>query len=299
MITPRSDLNCDKELSQPLPIGRTFFNQGMTILAFILTGLALLPLLAILIEILRQGLPQLSLDVLISLPAPVGMTGVPNGFANAIVGTLMLIGLASLISIPFGVMTGILLSEFGKKSAIASAIRFITLILSSVPSIVVGVFAYAVIVLVTKKFSAVAGGFALGVIMLPVVALTTEEALKLVPTSVRLASAALGGSRFQTTFRIVVASALPGITTGILLAVARAAGETAPLLLTAMASTQNWPEGLFGATPALSAVIYNYSLSPYPEQQKLAWTASLVLLGMVLIINIVSRLVTSRRLKTN
>ena len=299
MTTPHSPLDFDEELSQPLPIGRTFFNQGMTALAFILTGLALLPLLAILLEILRQGLPQLGLEVMVSLPAPVGMKGVSNGFANAIVGTLILVGIASIISVPFGVMTGILLSEFGKKSAIASAIRFITLILSSVPSIVVGVFAYAVIVLVTKKFSAVAGGFALGVVMLPVVALTTEEALKLVPTPVRLASAALGGSRFQTTFRVVVASALPGITTGILLAIARAAGETAPLLLTAMASTQNWPSGLFGPTPALSAVIYNYSLSPYPEQQKLAWTASLVLLGMVLMINIVSRLVTSRRLKTN
>ena len=297
MTTTRSDSTFEEELNQPLPLGRTLFSWGMTVLAFIFTGLALLPLLAILLKIIGQGLPQLNWEVLVSLPAPVGMKGVPNGFANAIAGTLILVGIASLISIPFGVMTGILLSEFGNKSAIASAIRFITLILSSVPSIVVGVFAYAVIVLVTKKFSALAGGFALGVLMLPVIALTTEEALKLVPTSVRLASAALGGSRFQTTFRIVVVSALPAITTGILLAVARAAGETAPLLLTAMASTPNWPSGLFSPTPALSALIYNYSQSAYPEQQKLAWTASLVLLGMVLLIGIISRLVTKRRLK--
>ena len=297
MTTTHSRLNVNEELSQPLSIGRTLFDWGMTALAFVFTGIALLPLLAILLEILRKGLHRLNWEVLVSLPAAVGMPG-PNGFANAIVGTFILVGLAALISIPCGVMTGIFLSEFAKNNPVANAIRFITLILSSVPSIVVGVFAYGVVVVVTKQFSAVAGGLALAVIMLPIVALTTEEALKLVPNSVRLASAALGGSRFQTTFRIVVVSALPGITTGVLLAVARAAGETAPLLLTSMPSTANWPEGLFGPTPALSAVIYNYSLSPYPEQNEIAWTASLVLLGIVLFINIASRIVTNKRLKT-
>lgn len=286
----------EQELHQPLPISRTLFSYGMTALAFMLTGLALLPLLAILLEIVSKGLPQLSWQVFTSLPAPVGLKDEPNGFANAIVGTLIMVGIACLLSIPLGIVTGIFLSEFGKGSRAASFIRFITLILSSVPSIVVGVFAYGVIVVATKKFSAAAGGFALAVIMLPIVILTTEEALKLVPTSLRLASAALGGDRFRTTFRIVVASALPGMTTGVLLAVARAAGETAPLLFTALSSPR-WPEGLFSPAPSLSVLIYNYASSAYPEQNKLAWTASLVLLGMVLLISILSRAVTRQRLK--
>jgi len=250
------------EIHQPLSPTRTAFSIGMTVLAFALTAAALLPLFAVLFEILRQGFPQLAKwqeirwlgatiplpEVLVSLPAPEGVQDRANGFAHAIIGTLMMVGIACFLSIPFGVMTGIFLSEFSKGSAIANSIRFIIVILSSVPSIVVGVFAYGVIVLVTKTASALAGGFALAVIMLPIVALSTEEALKLVPKSHRLASAALGGGRFQTTLRIVLASALPGITTGTLLAVARAAGETAPLIFTAR-STQFWPklslQGLF------------------------------------------------------
>lgn len=315
------DESLNQELRKPLSIGRTIFSWGMTALVFALTALALIPLFAILFQILREGFPQLMKlqqvlpglylpEVLVSLPSPVGLKDQPNGFINAIAGTLMMVGIACVLSIPFGVMTGIFLSEFGKESRAASFIRFITLILSSIPSIVVGVFAYSVIVLTkitiqipivnwkiqTGGFSAVAGGFALAVIMLPIVALTTEEALKLVPTQVRLASAALGGNRFQTTFRIVIASALSGITTGILLAVARAAGETAPLIFTAL-SSQRWSEGLFSPTPSLSFLIYNYALSSYKVQNKLAWTASLVLLGMVLLTSILSRLVTRKRLK--
>lgn len=270
-------------------------NVGMSAIAFLLTGLALLPLLAILIEILRQGLPYLKWEVFVSLPAPVGVQGEPNGFANAIVGTLMMVGIASLLSIPFGVMTGIFLSEFGQGTAIANLVRFITSILTGVPSIIAGVFAYGVIVLTTKEFSAIAGGFALSVLMLPVVTLTTEQALKLIPTNQRLAAAALGSSRLQTTFRVVVAAAIPAITTGILLAVARAAGETAPLLFTALYS-EVWPEGLFSATPSLSVLIYKYASSPFVEQNQLAWTASVVLVGLVLFISILSRLATRRRL---
>lgn len=288
------------ELCNPLPTRRTFFNYGWSAIAFALTGLALLPLLAILIEILRQGLPRLKWEVFVSLPAAVGMQGVPNGFANAIVGTLIMVAIASLISIPLGVMTGIFISEFGQGNTLANTVRFITTILTGVPSIIVGVFAYGVIVLnpITKGFSALAGAFALSMIMLPIVALSTEQALKLVPTSQRLASTALGASRFQTTFRVVVAAAIPAMTTGILLAVARAAGETAPLLFTALFS-QNWSEGLLSPTASLSVLIYNYSVnSPDPEQNQLAWTASLVLVGLVLCISILSRLVTRKRLQT-
>ena len=286
--------NIAAELCNPLPPARSVFNGGMTVLAFLLTGLAILPLLAILLEILRQGLPNLKWETFVSLPAPQGVKDIPNGFGNAIVGTLMMVGIACLFSIPIGVMTGIFLSEFGKGTAIANFVRFITTILTGVPSIIAGVFAYGVIVLTFKGFSAVAGGFALAVIMLPVVALTTEEALKLIPTPQRLASAALGASRFQTTFRIVVTAAIPAITTGVLLAVARAAGETAPLLFTALFS-QVWPEGLFNPTPALSVLIYNYATSPFIEQNQMAWTAAVVLVGLVLCVSVISRVATRRR----
>lgn len=298
-----------QELEQPLPINRTLFSRGMTILALVLTLAALLPLFAILFEILRQGFPPLmkmqavSLlgipiplpEVLVSLPAPAGVPNQANGFANAIIGTILMVGIACLFSIPLGVMTGVFLSEFGKGSAVAKYVRFIVIILSSVPSIVVGVFAYSVIVIATKGASAIAGGFALSVIMLPIVALSTEEALKLVPTAHRLASAGLGVGRFHTTLRVVVASAIPGITTGVLLAVARVAGETAPLIFTAR-STQFWPQDLFSPTPSLSVLIYNYASSPYKEQNRLAWTASLVLIGLVLISSILSRQFTRKRL---
>lgn len=342
MTNPSSKLETPEsiiaELKKPLPIARTFFTYGMTVLAFALTGLALLPLVEILWSILRQGMPQLSLQSITSLPAPVGVEG-PNGFGNAIVGTLIMVGIASAISIPFGLLTGIYLSEFGKNSKTASGIRFITTVLTGIPSVIIGVFAYAVVV-VTKiainngqifigreavdqgigvplpgflgaianlfnydintlsigvgGFSALAGGFALSILMLPVVALTTEEALKLVPISQRFASAALGATRFQTTFKIVVSTALSGVTTGILLAVARAAGETAPLVFTALFS-DNWPDGLFNPTPSLSVLIYNYANSPFPEQNNLAWTASVVLVSLILLISVASRMVTRRR----
>ncbi|WP_009634457.1 phosphate ABC transporter permease PstA [Synechocystis sp. PCC 7509] len=289
-------LDTSLELQKPLSGYRTMFNYGMSAIAFILTAIALIPLVAILIEILRQGLPNLKPEVFTALPAPPPILPTdPNGFGNAIVGTLMMVGIASLISIPVGLMTGIFLAEFGQTSAIASFVRFITTILTGVPSIIAGVFAYGVLILNhVTQFSAVAGGFALSVIMLPIVALTTEQALKLVPQPQRLASAALGASRFQTTFKVAVAAAIPAITTGILLAVARAAGETAPLIFTALFS-DIWPEGLFEPSPALSTLIYKYAQSPDVIQNQIAWTASLVLVGLVLLISILSRLATRQR----
>lgn len=313
----------DAEIYNPLSLGRNFFSQGMTVVAFAFTALALLPLFAILYKILGEGLTHLSWEVLVSLPAPVGVEDQPNGFANAILGTALMVGIATLFSVPIGVMTGIFLSEFGRENkAIANTIRFITVILSSVPSIVVGVFTYALIVVTTKVFSGLAGGIALGIIMLPVVALTTEQALKLVPTSYRLASGGLGAGRFQTIFQIIIPSALPTITTGILLAASRAAGETAPLIVTAL-SSQFWPPlieklgemtqspigtetlskiqeipgTLLTPTPSMSVLIYNYASSPYKEQNELAWTAASVLLGMVLIASVASRAVTRKRLQ--
>jgi phosphate transport system permease protein len=284
------DLNCS------LSLRRVLFNYGMNAIAFGLAGLALLPLLAILYKILATGVPAFKWEMLVSLPAPAGATGVANGFANAILGTILMVSLAALVSVPTGVMTAVLLVEVKSDAVVASLIRFITKVLSGVPSIVVGVFAYGVIVLMTHSFSAIAGAFALAVIMLPIIVLTAEEALKSVPMSQRLASAALGGSRLQTTWRIVLTSALPGITTGILLAIARAAGETAPLLFTALFS-QSWIEGPTSPTPSLSVLIFNYYNEPDPARSQLAWTASLVLVALVLITSVLSRLITRNRLK--
>lgn len=289
----------DEALTCPLSLTRTLLSYGLTAIAFLLTGLALLPLLSILFEILRRGLPHLRWEVLTSLPAPVGMEGTVNGFAHALVGTLVMVGLASVFSIPWGVVTAIYLSEVGQQRAIARTIRFGIRILSGVPSIVVGVFAYGVVVLTPiwgyKGFSALAGGFALAVVMLPIVVLSTEEALQRVPTAQRQASAALGANALQTTLRIVIASALPGIMTGILLAVARASGATAPLIFTALFS-QNWPEGVLNPTPSLSVLIYNYANSAYVEQTQLAWSASGILVSLVLLLSVISRCVIRHRL---
>ncbi|MCY6493658.1 phosphate ABC transporter permease PstA [Leptolyngbya sp. GGD] len=287
----------DRQLTKPLSVDRRLFSYGMSAIAVLLTGLALLPLLSILFEILRQGLPNLRWEVLTNLPAPVGEAGVVSGFANAIQGTVLMVGLAAMMSIPFGILTAIYLVEIGRGNAIAQIVRFVMSILSAVPSIVVGVFAYAVIVLSTilgyRGFSALAGAFALAVIMLPIIVLSTEEALKLVPTQQRLASAALGANSIQTTFKVVLKAALPSITTGVLLAIARVSGETAPLLFTALFS-QNWVEQALNPTPSLSVMIYNYASSAFPEQNQLAWSASVVLLGIVILTNLLSRLITRR-----
>jgi phosphate transport system permease protein len=287
----------NQPLEQPLPFNRSFFTIVMTVLAFAFTAIALLPLFLIIFEIVIKGLPKLSWEVFVNLPASIGEENTPNGFANAIVGTLTMVGLAALVSVPFGILTGIFLSEFAAGSKIANTIRFVTVLLSSVPSVIVGVFAYGVLVITTKQFSAIAGGFALAVIMLPIVSLTTEEALKLVPVPYRLGSSALGGSRFQTTFKIILPAALTGIMTGVLLAVARAAGETAPLMFTALFS-QFWQQGLMSPTPSLPVLIYTNAQSPFPEQVAIAWTASLVLLLLVLVISLLSRVLTRKRLQT-
>ncbi|MBW4597097.1 MAG: phosphate ABC transporter permease PstA [Brasilonema angustatum HA4187-MV1] len=275
------------EICSPLPPIRQIFNNGMTVIAFSLSALALIPLLSLLWEIIGRGITSIKPSMFVT-------SVINDGFGNAIVGTLEMVVIAALFSIPTGVMTGIFLSEIGKGSRIGRTVRFVASILTGVPSIVVGVFAYAVIVLITKKFSAIAGGFALAVLMLPVIVLTTEEALKLIPTSVRLGSAALGGTRFQTTWRVVVTAAIPTITTGVLLAVARAAGETAPLIFTALFSL-DWSSDLLGPTASLSVLIFNLYNDPSPEKTALVWTASLVLVGIIMLISILSRVFIRKR----
>lgn len=280
------DTSSYNELCSPLPTTRRLFTYIMNGLAFGLSGLAIVPLVSVLWEIIRRGLPGLT-------PAMFVTSVFDNGIANAIVGTAAMVIIAICLSVPTGIMTAIFLSEFSQNN-LSKFVRFVTTILTGVPSIVVGVFAYGVVVALTKSFSALAGGFALSIIMLPVVVLTTEEALKLVPSSLRLASAALGGTQFQTTFKVVVASAIPTITTGVLLAVARAAGETAPLVFTALFSL-DWSNDLLSPTASLPVLIFNLYNDPSPEKNQLVWTTSIVLLGLVLCISLLSRLVTNRK----
>jgi phosphate transport system permease protein len=279
------------DLEAPLSTGRQIFSVAMTAIALLLAALALFPLFSILFSILQQGLPQLSWDTFTVLPSPTGSVGEPDGFANAIIGTIIMVGIAALISVPLGVLTAVFLTEFGQGSTTANFVRFVVTILSGVPSIVVGVFAYGVIVLTTKEFSALAGSFALAVVMLPIVVLSTESALVLVPQAQRMASAGLGASRLQTTIKIVLATALPSIVTGILLAIARAAGETAPLIFTALFSS-SWFDTLLSPTASLSVLIYNYISSGFVDKYNMAWTAALVLLGLILVLNVTARILT-------
>ncbi len=270
---------------------RNFFDRGMTGLAFGLTIIGILPLISVLWNIVSKGLPGLTAKMFTS---PI----VDDGFANAIAGTLIMVGIASLLSIPIGIATGIYLAEYSPTSKINRTVRFLTTILTGVPSIVVGIFTYDIIVLVSKKvfdfsYSAVAGGISLAIIMLPIIALTTEEVLKLVPTTFRLASSGLGGSNFQTISRVILPTALPAISTGVLLAIARATGETAPLIFTALFA-QDWAENLLSPTGSLPVLIFNLYNDPDPVKNQLVWTASLFLLGIVLVINLPARLLTSR-----
>ena len=281
------DQSTADELYQPLSRGRQLFTYAMNGNAFGLSVLALLPLSSILWEIMSRGLSGFKLEMLFH---PL----IENGFANAILGTILMVSIGASLSIPVGVITGIFLAEFSQTNPFTQYVRFVTSILTGVPSIIVGIFAYGVIVLLTKGFSAIAGGFALAVIMLPMIVLTTEEALKLIPVPQRLASAALGGTRFQTTFRVIVSSAIPGITTGISLAIARASGETAPLIFTALFS-QNWSDGLLSPTASLPVLIFNLYNNPDPAVNQLVWTTSIILLTLVLFFSLLSRVIAKKR----
>jgi phosphate transport system permease protein len=276
------------EIHRPLAPGRAWFDRGMTILSYLFTALALLPLLSLTWEILRKGISSVNWQTLTH-----DLASEQAGFGNAIAGTIMIVLIAALFALPFGIITAIYLSEFGKQTPIAQVIRFAVKIISAVPSIVMGVFAYAVLVIGLGKPSALSGSFALAIVMLPMVILAAEEALKLIAPAQRAASAALGAGQMQTTMRVVLAPAMPGITTAALLAIARAAGETAPLIFTAQFS-QNYPDGLLNPSPSLSVLIYNLSNSPDVAEQQLAWGAALTLLMLVLMLNVGARLLFKR-----
>lgn len=270
---------------------RTLFSILMTVLAFICAALAILPLVAVLYYLILKGFSSFSLKIFTELPPPPMVAG--GGFGNAIAGTVIMVGIAALISIPFGVLAAIYMTEFsaGKMSR---WIRFATNVLSGVPSIIAGVFAYGIVVVLFKSFSAIAGGVALSVLMLPIIVRTTDEALQLVPQELRQASLGLGANNFETVSRVVLPAALPAIATGVTLAIARASGETAPLLFTALFS-QFWPNSLLSPTPSLAVLVYNFAIVPFKNQQDLAWVAALILVLLVLITSIFARWVTRQR----
>ncbi|MEC4894299.1 MAG: phosphate ABC transporter permease PstA [Oscillatoria sp. PMC 1051.18] len=274
--------------------GRTLFGLIMTGIAGLFMVLAIVPLFLILSYVIIQGIGQLQPRIFTELPPPPLVEG--GGFGNAILGTIIMVGIGALISVPVGVMAAIYLSEFS-TGKIAEWTRFATNVLSGVPSIIVGVFAYAVFVLTTKSYSAWAGGFALAVLMLPIIIRTTDEALKLVPQEVRQASVGLGANDYQTVLRVVLPAAVPAIITGVTLAVARAAGETAPLLFTALFTQfwPNWKEFLMEPTASLSVLAYNFAIVPFDNQRELAFAAAFILVLLVLLTSIISRLATARR----
>jgi phosphate transport system permease protein len=251
---------------------------------------ALIPLGFVLSFVIGQGIRSVNLDFFTQMPKPVGEPG--GGMANAIVGTLMLSGLAAIMAVPIGVVSGVYMSEYA-GTRFASAVRFAADTLNGVPSIVIGVFAYGVAVLPFQQFSAMAGGFALGVMMIPIIARTTEELLLLVPGPMREGALALGATRARAVFSVVLPAALPGIVTGIVLALARIAGETAPLLFTSF-NNRFFNTDLRQPTATLTVQIYNYAIAPYDDWHRQAWAGALVLVSIVLVCSLLARLVTRR-----
>jgi phosphate transport system permease protein len=286
----------ERSLTRAATSQRTLFNTVMTVVAFICGVLALVPLLAVLSYVIIQGFSSLSPSIFFELPPKALQQG--GGFGNAILGTLLMVGIAALISIPFGVLAAIYITEFS-SARLARWVRFAANVLSGVPSIIAGVFAYGIVVLTLVKlnlgsYSALGGGFALAILMLPIIVRTTDEALQLVSQDLRQASVGLGATNFQTVTQVVLPAALPAIVTGATLAIARASGETAPLLFTALFSNF-WPDGLFQPTASLAVLVYKYAISPFKNWQSLAWAASLILVLMVLITSIIARWVTRKK----
>lgn len=270
---------------------RRIVNGIMTGLVVLAAVAATLPLLFILMHLIREGAQSISLDFFTRMPKPVGEQG---GMANAIVGTLILIGIACAIGLPIGIGAGLYLADF-KGTRLATAVRFLADVLNGLPSIVVGIFAWQFLVKPLGHFSALAGGVALAAMIVPMVTRTTEEMVRLVPVSLREAAMALGYSRARTALAVVLRTATAGIVTGVLVAVARIAGETAPLLFTAFGNNF-WSLRLDQPMAAMPLQIFNYAISPYDEWHRLAWAGALVLIAVVLVISIAARFATRSRI---
>jgi phosphate transport system permease protein len=263
----------------------------MVTLTCLAAAVAVVPLVLILAHLLRQGAGALSLEFFTSMPAPVGEPG--GGMANAIVGTLLLIGVASTIGLPVGIGAGLFLAE-RRGTRLANFVGFLADVLNGLPSIVMGIFAWQFLVRPFGHFSTLAGGAAIGAMMIPLVTRTTEEMVRTVPQSLREAALALGYPRWRTSLQIVLRTALGGIVTGVLVAVARVAGETAPLLFTAFGN-QFWSTELGEPIAALPLQIFTYAISPYDDWHAQAWAGALVLIALVLVISVIARFMTRAR----
>jgi phosphate transport system permease protein len=274
--------------------GRKIANAAMLLVLGVAAVIATLPLLVILAHLLRMGASSLSWAFFTQMPRPVGETG--GGLANGIVGTLILLGVGSAVGLPVGVGAGLYCAERG-ASRLATLVRFLSDVLNGLPSIVMGIFAWEVLVRPVGHFSALSGGVALGAMMIPMVARTTEEMVRTVPNTLREAALALGFARWRTSITVVLRTASAGIVTGALVAIARIAGETAPLLFSAFGN-QFWSTSLRQPIAALPLQIFSYAISPYDEWHSLAWAGALVLIALVLVISVLARVATRARVST-
>jgi len=270
---------------------RSGIDGAATGLAILSTVLVVAPLVAIFVYLVYKGASSINLDFFIKVPKPVGESG--GGMANAILGSGILLGIGSVIGVPMGIAGGVYLAEFGRGTKLANAIRFTADVLNGVPSIVMGIAAYSLVVIPMHHFSAFSGGVALGIMMIPTVCRTTEEMLLMVPNAVREAALALGVPNWLSVLAITVRTASPGIITGCMLAFARVAGETAPLIFTAFGNAF-WSTNLNREIAALPLQIYVYAISPYDEWHRLAWAGALVLIVLIVLAVSLVRYVTSR-----
>jgi phosphate transport system permease protein len=288
-LRPRVVPDLERRLRSP----RTFINALFSLVIVLMALGAMLPLFSVLAMLIYQGGQRLSLTLFTDLPPAAGMDG--GGIGNAFQGTLLMVGIASLLAVPVGILGAVYTAEFSPESTIAAAVRFCSKVLSGLPSVLAGLFAYASVVLLTGKYSALAGGVALSILMLPTVFLTAEQAIKMVPQRMRDAAIGMGATPTQVTLQIVLPTATSGILTGVMLAIARAAGETAPLLFTALFSDYWLTRNLMEPTPSLAVLIFDFSSSPFPNQIQIAWAASLVVVVLVLVANIAAQIWNARR----
>jgi phosphate transport system permease protein len=288
---PKAPPDLELRLRKP----RTFISAALSVVAGTMSVVALVPLFSVLIMLIWRGGQRLSLPLFSELPPAAGMAG--GGIGNALLGTLLMVGIAALLGVPIGILASIFLAEFGPSSKTASAVRFVAKVLSGLPSVLAGLFAYAAIVIMTGRYSALAGGIALAILMLPTVLLTSEQAIRMVPQRMRDAAIGMGCTQTQVVWHIVLPTALPGILTGVMLAIARAAGETAPLLFAALFSDYWLTTNLMEPTPSLAVLIFDFSNSPFKNQIEIAWSASLVLVMLVLATNVAAQIWSAQSAK--